>query len=587
MSNLKRLGALLLILVMMGSLMPVMSLAEETVVGQSVHGTFAVRLGDTVYAALNTGSMFGLYSAPASAGAGEDGEAVEFKLLDTANELGELVVANDSVYYLRSKDGQQQLMRADESGVVSVVTDFEADVVADHLSWYFDVLYCLANGRLFIVDPDSGESEALCDEPIDDYVIVNNVIFYISGAETLTYERTVNGQEQPLKQAGGTLWSLSILGTNPERLLQKGVTDLRAVGNQLYFHNLEDNYVMGSAEEMWLEGKLYRYNIETAQMASMNLDYDWDYYPTEQGVVVYTSQDVSLYPQTGGEKTTLMTPELRATMTVAGDTAFVYEASGKLTLISLDSLEQIVLDDGVLPSIEPPSTNEDDTVVVDQSGEEGSEVTDEDAEDIDDETYDDEKETTSSGTSSSYIFPNSSKKKLTRSQVLAIKKSLWGYARNEIWARHGYVFQKSTYKSYFSKKTWYKPGGFSTGSLNSIEWYNMELIKALEVEYGLLDGAGSGSSSSSSSASNNSYILKEASSKKLSKKYLRNKLGSKSKYALARNEILARHGYVFKTAKYKKYFGNQKWYKPGGYSDGRLSKTEWYNIEQLKDLENE
>jgi hypothetical protein len=170
--------------------------------------------------------------------------------------------------------------------------------------------------------------------------------------------------------------------------------------------------------------------------------------------------------------------------------------------------------------------------------------------------------------------------------VLAVDKSLWGYARNEIYARHGYTFKNSKYKEYFSGKSWYTPGGFSTGSLNSIEWYNMELIKGLEQEHGLLGtSVSSKSSSKNKNAKNNYYILKEASNKKLTKKYIKNKLGSKSKYALARNEILARHGYVFKTPKYKKYFNNQKWYKPGGYSSKKLSSIEWYNIALLKELE--
>lgn len=42
-----------------------------------------------------------------------------------------------------------------------------------------------------------------------------------------------------------------------------------------------------------------------------------------------------------------------------------------------------------------------------------------------------------------------------------------------------------------------------------------------------------------------------------------------------RNEIFARHGYVFKTEKYRECFGKKKWYRPdecridGGARDGR------------------
>ena len=62
-------------------------------------------------------------------------------------------------------------------------------------------------------------------------------------------------------------------------------------------------------------------------------------------------------------------------------------------------------------------------------------------------------------------------------------RSLWAYGRNEIYARHGYSFQTEAYRKYFQSKSWYREGGFSTGDLNSIEWYNMELIKQMEEKY--------------------------------------------------------------------------------------------------------
>jgi hypothetical protein len=568
-----KMAALLLLLLALA--MPFAAGAQ--IDGRSDHGAFAVELEDKLYAALYSGSGYGLYSIPATGG--------ELTLRDSAPELDELLTANGLLYYLRTKDGAAQIMRVDPDGSPTVLAEFENGVQVGQLSWYDDVLYCIADNRLYIVDPDAGNTELLCEELVDEYAIVNDVVFYVSATDERSYERSAPAQEagaegQALSQAAGTLWSMSILGTNPEKLVDEGVTSLRAEGNYLFFHNLSDSYIMGSGADMWLEGKLYRYNIETQQLSSLNLDYDWDYYPTASGLVVYTSQDISLYPLTGGEGDSLMQPESRTVLTASGDTAYVYEYTlGKLTKLPLDGSDALVLSDesDILPSDSDP---DDDTGVVmgDQD--------DEDDAATGDATYDDEDGSVKAGSPSSYIFPNSSTKKLTRAQVLAVDKSLWGYARNEIYARHGYTFKNSKYKEYFSGKSWYTPGGFSTGSLNSIEWYNMELIKDLEQEHGLLGtSVSSKSSSKNKNAKNNYYILKEASSKKLTKKYIKNKLGSKSKYALARNEILARHGYVFKTPKYKKYFNNQKWYKPGGYSSKKLSSIEWYNIALLKELE--
>ena len=55
--------------------------------------------------------------------------------------------------------------------------------------------------------------------------------------------------------------------------------------------------------------------------------------------------------------------------------------------------------------------------------------------------------------------------------------------RNEILARHGYVFQNESYREYFSSQGWYAENpGFSYDDLNAVEMENIETIKALEEQ---------------------------------------------------------------------------------------------------------
>ena len=75
-------------------------------------------------------------------------------------------------------------------------------------------------------------------------------------------------------------------------------------------------------------------------------------------------------------------------------------------------------------------------------------------------------------------------KKLTKAEIRAVDSELWSFARNEIYARHGYKFTKANFKKYFESKSWYKAGGFSTKKLSDIEWYNMELIRWMEENEG-------------------------------------------------------------------------------------------------------
>ena len=577
MGKMKWLGAVILTL----ALLAVLPLAASAATGVSEHGGVVGQTEAALYTILQDGDNYSLYSLPPSGGS--------MTRLDTAQTLSDLVIgADDAAYYLSGDGTSFTLKRVGGDGQPATLVPFEAGVQVKHLAWYDGMLYCLTDNRLNVIDPAAGDSDEVTPLSLTEYAIIDDVIFYVSGEDVASYTHGMTDGNN-LVLSGGKLYSMTATGSNSELILDKGVQDLKASGDYLYFHNLEDNYAMGSADDMWLEGKLYRYNIQTGQLTSMNLDYDWDFFPTGRGVVVYTSQDVSLYPLTGGDGKVLIAPELYTTLTVFGDAAYVYEhTTGTLTEVPLDGSAAIQLTTGntVDPLTTEGTETGDETGLTDETGDETVDDTTDDGTDTDtsdDDTADDDSDDSPSGgtaTSSGYIFPNSSSKKLTRSQILKVSKSKWGYARNEIYARHGYKFKTSKYKKYFENKTWYKPGSFSTGELNSIEWYNMDLIKSLEIEYGLLGGS---TTPSGGTPTSNSYIFSSSSKKKLTASQLKGL--SKSKLALARNEILARHGYKFKTAKYKKYFGNQKWYKPGGYSSGKLNNIEWYNIKLIKKYE--
>ena len=51
--------------------------------------------------------------------------------------------------------------------------------------------------------------------------------------------------------------------------------------------------------------------------------------------------------------------------------------------------------------------------------------------------------------------------------------------RNEIYARHGYIFETSDMRNYFNAQSWYTPVTRSV-KLSKIEEYNVQLIKEFE-----------------------------------------------------------------------------------------------------------
>ena len=82
--------------------------------------------------------------------------------------------------------------------------------------------------------------------------------------------------------------------------------------------------------------------------------------------------------------------------------------------------------------------------------------------------------------SSSYLLPHSDAIKLHESELTSFNKDQLRLARNEIFARYGYVFQSNDLQTYFSQKSWYYPDSSYDGSLSAIEEYNVKLIEKME-----------------------------------------------------------------------------------------------------------
>ena len=85
-----------------------------------------------------------------------------------------------------------------------------------------------------------------------------------------------------------------------------------------------------------------------------------------------------------------------------------------------------------------------------------------------------------------YIFPNSDTEYLSYEEVSAKsdEELLWG--RNEIYARHGYIFQDESIRQHFENTDWYQgtvsSDQFDTSVFNDYELANIDLIVQVESE---------------------------------------------------------------------------------------------------------
>ena len=85
-----------------------------------------------------------------------------------------------------------------------------------------------------------------------------------------------------------------------------------------------------------------------------------------------------------------------------------------------------------------------------------------------------------------YIIDYSSSSYLDESDLAGLSAKELTYARNEIYARHGYVFKSSELNAYFGMKSWYSPSASNDYIvLSSVEQANVDFINAYQNSHGL------------------------------------------------------------------------------------------------------
>ena len=78
-----------------------------------------------------------------------------------------------------------------------------------------------------------------------------------------------------------------------------------------------------------------------------------------------------------------------------------------------------------------------------------------------------------------YILPNSNKALITEKDLYELLPYSIDLARNEIYARHGYIFKNDYYSDYFGSKPWYKKNiNFKETLLSSLEKKNALFLKS-------------------------------------------------------------------------------------------------------------
>jgi V8-like Glu-specific endopeptidase len=172
-----------------------------------------------------------------------------------------------------------------------------------------------------------------------------------------------------------------------------------------------------------------------------------------------------------------------------------------------------------------------------------------------------------------YLLDNSSTKVLRAADVAHFNTAQLRLARNEVFARHGYQFSAQDLNSYFNAKQWYKPL-YTEVQLNETERKNVSFLRMLERE--------KQAKQVSVDTRADDYLLANSATQRLSAAQL--KKYSKTQLKYMRNEIFARHGYVFSSRQLQQYFEKKSWYQAQD-KKVRLSSIEQANVNLLRSLE--
>ncbi len=202
----------------------------------------------------------------------------------------------------------------------------------------------------------------------------------------------------------------------------------------------------------------------------------------------------------------------------------------------------------------------------------------------------------------SYIFYDSDRRYLSSGEIVQLSLQELCYARNEIYARHGRLFQSQELAGYFEQKNWYwgsiPAEQFSENVLNEYEAANVALLQQEEYarqsggyildQYGYsYSGIGSYASASTYTPAAGDYIFWDSNIRYLTDSDVAGLTLQQLNYA--KNEIYARRGYIFTSQELRDYFGNKDWYHgtmtPDQFSTSIFNEYELANISLLQQYE--
>lgn len=192
-----------------------------------------------------------------------------------------------------------------------------------------------------------------------------------------------------------------------------------------------------------------------------------------------------------------------------------------------------------------------------------------------------------------FIIPDSDRRRLDAGELKPLSLHQLYFARNEIFARHGYDFSSPLLQFYFGDRFWYqRREGLKSPPLSEVEKANISLITAEEslkggpfVPHGNVVIIGFDQKENAAlHEAENPDIFPYSSDQPLSRVAVQNL--SLQELSIARNEIYARHGYPFKSRALQDHFSGKPYYhRIDSSQEPRFSAIEEQNLWLIRKIE--
>lgn len=156
-------------------------------------------------------------------------------------------------------------------------------------------------------------------------------------------------------------------------------------------------------------------------------------------------------------------------------------AAMKLNILKLDDVSE----DKENKKVSERDINEYKKQIKDMKNDVTSEESSEDVDYYDDSDLSEDSDNyADSSEENEYVLPDSAKRKLKKSDLKGLSKEELRIARNEIYARHGRMFDDKKLQKYFDSQSWYEgtvpASEFSEDVLSSVEKKNVAFIRQFE-----------------------------------------------------------------------------------------------------------